>query len=384
MRNAVYAGTFDPPTLGHQWMMGVGNDLFDNLFVAVGTNPDKKPTFTVDERMLMLDNMAKNARLKNVRITTFEGKFLVRYAEETGAQFILRGIRSEMDYGYERAMRHVNSDIANSVETVFLIPPRELGEISSSLVKGLVGSDGWEDVVEELLPDGIYQEFLAKFGGDMWIRWKRVLRENRHDFFADPLPDWLRNSYADLVKHYRTGVRSYHSLDHIKRCLDIADKYDVVPEIKLAIWFHDACMGKDAEKRSAALAEQWLDRIHAAGVVFAHYPHLEDVKELILATDHSKSTSNSWCRVIRDIDIAVFAAPWKEFDEYNNAIREEYADVPDEVFYRNRIKVLQKFLEKDAIFESDLFGKKKRAEMEKNAQNNLARAINEAKMRLEV
>ena len=69
---------------------------------------------------------------------------LADYAESVGAQYILRGIRSHQDYEFERAMRNVNEDLKPEITTVFLIPPRQICEVSSSFVKGLVGPEGWE------------------------------------------------------------------------------------------------------------------------------------------------------------------------------------------------------------------------------------------------
>jgi pantetheine-phosphate adenylyltransferase len=99
----------------------------------------------------------------NVKVDTFENQYLVTYASSVGARFVLRGIRTEGDYEYERAMRHVNSDLNPKVATVFLMPPREIAEVSSSLVKGLVGPKGWEKVVRGYVPEPVYKKFVEKF-----------------------------------------------------------------------------------------------------------------------------------------------------------------------------------------------------------------------------
>ena len=86
--------------------------------------------------------------------------FLVDYAREAKANFIVRGIRSAADYEYERSMRYINSDIAPEISTVFLMPPREIAEVSSTMVKGLVGPQGWRDMIGRYLPDPVYQKIL--------------------------------------------------------------------------------------------------------------------------------------------------------------------------------------------------------------------------------
>ena len=160
MRRAVYAGSFDPITLGHLWMVEQGARLFDELVVAVGVNPDKRYYFSLDERLDVLREVT--AGLPNVRVASFENLFLVHYARQIGADFILRGIRNEQDYGYERGMRYVNAEFDEGVTTVFLLPPRPLVEVSSSFVKGLVGPDGWEQILPKYVPAPVHRMFLQR------------------------------------------------------------------------------------------------------------------------------------------------------------------------------------------------------------------------------
>jgi pantetheine-phosphate adenylyltransferase len=157
----IYAGSYDPPTNGHLWMIEQGARLFSKFYVAVGQNSQKDYTFSMDERMQMLEEMC--ARYRNVEVVHFENKFLVKYAESIGVDYILRGIRNEKDYTYERGMRYVNSNMNDTIQTLFVMSPRHLVEVSSSLVKGLVGSDDWEQVVREYVPDTVYYKMLSKF-----------------------------------------------------------------------------------------------------------------------------------------------------------------------------------------------------------------------------
>jgi len=162
IKKGIYAGSFDPPTNGHLWMIEQGARLFDVLIVAMGTNPDKKYTFSLETRVEMLRDITKPYR--NTKVDTFGNQFLVNFAKSVGASYILRGIRSENDYEYERVMRHLNSDLNPDILTVFLMPPREITEISSSFVKGLVGLEGWEKPVEKYVLEPAYEKFFEKFG----------------------------------------------------------------------------------------------------------------------------------------------------------------------------------------------------------------------------
>lgn len=158
MRRGVYAGSFDPVTNGHLWMIEHGVQLFDEMIIAIGENPDKRYTFGQDERLAMLRETT--AHLPNLRVETFENRFLVDYAREEGAHYILRGIREAADYEFERKMRYVNADLAPHIDTVFLMPPREIAEISSTMVKGLVGPHGWEGVVRQYVPAAVFERLL--------------------------------------------------------------------------------------------------------------------------------------------------------------------------------------------------------------------------------
>lgn len=163
MKRAVYAGSFDPLTRGHTWMIEEGAKLFDELIVAIGTNPDKRYTFTVEDRLDMLRESLEQR--DGLSIDHFQSKFLVHYAREKNATHILRGIRSESDYSYERGMRYINGDLQPGVGTVFLMPPREIAEVSSSFVKGLVGPEGWQEIARDYVPAPVYTRMLEKFGG---------------------------------------------------------------------------------------------------------------------------------------------------------------------------------------------------------------------------
>jgi len=160
-KKGVYAGSFDPITNGHMWMIREGSRLFDEFVVAIGTNPEKNYTFTSKERFELIKESIK--AIDNVQIDSMENRFLVKYAESIGANYILRGIRSENDYSFERVMRNINGDMNSNIATVFLIPPREIAEVSSSMVKGLIGPDGWKEIVKKYVPLPVYSLFLERF-----------------------------------------------------------------------------------------------------------------------------------------------------------------------------------------------------------------------------
>ncbi len=134
MHVAIYAGTFDPITLGHVSVIARGARLFDRLWVVVAVNPNKQPLFAVEERIQMIREVA--ARWSNV-VCASTGGYVVDFAREHGARYLVRGIRSSTDVEDEIALANLNHGLAPEVETVFVPAHPELSEVSSSRLKEL-------------------------------------------------------------------------------------------------------------------------------------------------------------------------------------------------------------------------------------------------------
>ena len=160
MKKAVYAGSFDPITLGHLWMIKEGLKLTDQLVVAIGTNPDKNFMFSVESRLAMLKACLPDD--ERLSLDSFNNMYLVNYAQSIGADCIIRGIRSDVDYEYERVMRHINADLDSRITTVFLMPPRDFADVSSSIVKGLIGPDGWQEMVKQYIPEPVLEVLIKE------------------------------------------------------------------------------------------------------------------------------------------------------------------------------------------------------------------------------
>lgn len=146
----VYAGSFDPPTKGHLWMMQRGAELFDELVVVLAVNPDKKGFLTMDTRAALLRELT--ASLPNARVECLTEGFLVDWSKAQGATHLLRGIRNAADFDYEKAMAQMNARMEPALQSVFLMPPSELESVSSSLVRGFVGQKGGDRWVNACVP----------------------------------------------------------------------------------------------------------------------------------------------------------------------------------------------------------------------------------------
>jgi pantetheine-phosphate adenylyltransferase len=156
---AIYPGSFDPITNGHLDLIERGSQLFHRLIVAVLTNLEKDPLFTVAERVEMLRE-ATHA-FPNVSVDTFSG-LLVDYARQKQAKVILRGIRAFTDYEYELQMALMNRKLAPDLETVFLMPALAYTYVSSRLVREVFQLGGSVHrlvpaLVEERLHQKVFQ-----------------------------------------------------------------------------------------------------------------------------------------------------------------------------------------------------------------------------------
>ena len=153
---AIYPGSFDPITNGHLDLIERARRVFGSLIVAVLTNPDKLPLFTVMERVEMLQEATRG--MPNVAVDTFGG-LLVEYAKQKKAGIILRGIRAFTDYEYELQMAIMNRKLEPSLETVFLVPAESYTYVSSRLVREIFQNGGSvKGLVPPLVEDRLHQK----------------------------------------------------------------------------------------------------------------------------------------------------------------------------------------------------------------------------------
>ncbi len=158
---AIYPGTFDPITYGHLDIIQRALNIVDHLVVSVAIDTSKNVTFSAEERLKIVENEIKNIDLKGkkVEVCTFSG-LLVSFAENTKANFLVRGLRAISDFEYEFQMSCVNSRLAPNIETMFLPASESTHFISSRLVKEVarLGGD-----VSKLVPNNVQIQLKEKF-----------------------------------------------------------------------------------------------------------------------------------------------------------------------------------------------------------------------------
>ncbi len=136
---AVFPGTFDPFTVGHEALVKRALKLFDKVVVAVGKNQSKKTLFDIDQRLAMVNDVF--AGEPRVEIVSYEG-LTVDFCHTIGAHYLLRGLRTAADFEYERAIGQVNKAMRPDIETIFLLTAPEHTPINSTIVRDILVNKG--------------------------------------------------------------------------------------------------------------------------------------------------------------------------------------------------------------------------------------------------
>lgn len=155
-RTVICPGSFDPVTLGHVDIIGRAAKMFDHVIVAVLCNVSKKPSFTTEERIHLLEQATKG--IENIEITTFDG-LLAEYAKKRDVTAVVKGLRALSDFEYEFQMSLTNKKLNPNLETVFLTASSEYMYLSSSIVKQIacLGGD-----ITNFVPPCIHDEIKER------------------------------------------------------------------------------------------------------------------------------------------------------------------------------------------------------------------------------
>lgn len=182
-------------------------------------------------------------------------------------------------------------------------------------------------------------------------------------------PPNAESVYCELLARYAESHRAYHNLAHIVAMLDELERINRhAPEVALAVWFHDAIyepIAKDNEQQSAALAVKAIESMGLAKEIGSR------VSQLIEATTHTDSPLDEPARLLVDLDLMILGSPDDEFNRYEEAIRREYAWVPDSTYRAARVRILQSFLDRPSIYNTDMFVDR----FDAAARRNLSRSI---------
>lgn len=148
-RIAVFPGSFDPFTMGHENIISRSLGLFDKIIIAIGSHSQKMSHFSLEKRLLMIKDLYQNE--DRIVVDHYEG-LTIEYAKRIGANYLLRGLRTSADFEYERAIAQVNRKMNANVETVFLLTTPELTPVTSTIVREILRHGG---DVSQFLPQGM-------------------------------------------------------------------------------------------------------------------------------------------------------------------------------------------------------------------------------------
>lgn len=374
MKVGIYAGSFDPLTIGHIAVIEQASKLFDTLIVAVGDNPDKKYMFTKDQRIKMTKEALWN--FDNCEVTNFNNQYLVDYCKKKAEKvFIVRGIRNVNDYEAERQMRNINFDLEPTIETIFFMPPREVNEVSSSFVKSMIGPEGWGSKLKKYVPNPVLKELLVRNRGYLDY-WERV-----------PGNEYYFSKYDEVLKEYNR--EGYHNILHIAEMLDLFEEYRIYSlekensilshewryQLIMAIFFHDIFY-IPGNPNNEILSGIFFDRVIPNSTLV----NKKEVQKLIESTAiNYKGKQTLLTRILHDLDYAILGADWNRFMEYETGIQVEALGEGDLKennpswlkYKKHRISFLESVLKKKSIYYEPYF--KNRFEMK--ARENLTKLI---------
>ena len=146
---AVFPGSFDPFTVGHESIVRRAIPLFDKIIVAIGFNSAKSGFFPLETRIKWIEDIFKNER--SVVVDTYEG-LTVNFCQKVNAGYLLRGLRTAADFEYERVIGQMNKVIAEGIETIFILTSPEHSFISSTIVREVIRHGG---DASKFVPEGI-------------------------------------------------------------------------------------------------------------------------------------------------------------------------------------------------------------------------------------
>lgn len=338
MKKIGFSGTLDPITNGHMWVINEARSLADEVVVFLSENSAKKPKFSAEERENIIARSCAEQGWDNVSVVIVRGDYTARAAKKQGVHCLIRGIRTTADFDYENLIQQTNVDVLQGAKTVFVMPPRDLGSVSSSFVKALEGPIGWNWIMKKFVPGPAYHAWVLS-----WLRreWETLWDYEHRDAIAIAhADDWFAQLTGPTA--YGGAERYYHNLDHLVHglCEIRAWAANTRPDpldveiIKQAFWFHDAeyrhHAAPDAPTNEEASAQMWLGS-HLG-------QEMGDAAELIRATDHFQEASiqHRLKDVLLSVDLAILGQDDEVYQNYARAIRQEYGHLTDEVYRSQR------------------------------------------------
>jgi len=368
MKKIGFSGTLDPITNGHMWVIGEARSIADEVVVFLSENSSKQPKFTAEQRRDIIALSCAERGWGNVQVVIVKSDYTARAARKYGADYLIRGIRTTADFDYENLIQQTNVDVIGGAKTIFVMPPRDLGSVSSSFVKALEGPVGWNWTMKKFVPRPAYHAWIMG-----WLRkeWDSLWQHagagagaaggaqggphggGRDADAAARIDQWFERLTGPGA--YGGDARHYHNLDHLVHGLaeirawaaNTGASQRDIDLVRAAFWFHDAHYehGPADVSNEEASAQLWL----ASGLAGARDMTLAaDVAALIRATDHFQgpSVSHPLKPIMLGVDLAILGQDDEVYQHYARGIRAEYSHVPPARYASQRTHALTRLRER--------------------------------------
>ena len=369
MKKIAFAGTFDPITNGHLWVIEEALNIAEEVVVIIAVNNTKKPLFDEITRKVMIEQAIKKLpNHERVSVKILKNEYVAQAAVMGfGCDYLIRGIRSALDFDYETLIQKTNTDILSGAKTIFVMPPRDLESVSSSFVKALVGPVGWHWNIQEFVPEFVYQHWVQKY-----------IKEAALNFCQDSkVVDFV----TEIKNFYSSEGRFYHNMDHLAHCmqelewlsLNSTQSPENLKKLCIALLGHDVIYGENMlghsdEELSAEWTQAWVLNKN-----LLNEDDAKEVKDLIEKTQYlskNMTLDSELEKLMCSIDLSVLSKNKKVYDKYKANIRKEYQQVPSDVYSTGRINALKKLLAMPKLYEAEIF-----SHYEQFARKNLEEEI---------
>jgi len=330
---AIYAGSFDPFTLGHLEILKKAQALFEEVIMLVGHDPNKKYLFSDYERARLVEEStgARTIILPEDEVTALQ-------ARDLGVTHLVRGLRGHTDIDNEFVAARMNREVGDGLETVFFVPDVNVEELSSTVVRGLHGLRGWVDMVSTRVPPPVL----------------RALK----------LADLKKRVDNDMIWSLVLSVeeKPYHNLEH---SFDVA--YDLIYDV--------APVKRQSIAVAAAVHDLKATPAESIGVFGGMVRLAQKTQDMVMATDHAQPYSeDDLCRRFASADLKVLARDRYSYVEYVKKLRSEY-DVPEDEWNMGRRQFLEDMLGRDPLFPHPEYEGRYR----EFARNNMGQELRELK-----
>lgn len=352
MQKIGFTGSFDPITKGHLWVVQEGLEIAEKVILMIAVNPNKKYMFSEQERKEMIfKSLVEYGIEDRVEIVISKNEYVAQSAVNLDCHYLIRGIRSSMDFDYESLIQKANTEILGGAKTIFVMPPRDLESVSSSFIKNLLGPVGWHWNIKKFITNAVYDALIRKYMSNCVDKYTGLkLNQDQKEKFLDM-----------IMKSYEG--RPYHNIDHIVHCFqelewflsNSENKEKInVENVGLAIFAHDIVYGAKADELDEELSAKWLENYLKNIEQFRQEPI-----DIILSTAHLSGKYNVDTpekKLMTSIDLAILGQREEIYKRYSDAVRKEYNFVNDKDYIQGRIKAIE-FLSNHQLFLNETFYK---------------------------